>query len=133
MQEFDRDEALKKLLEDFGRVERYQGSMGFTKKFPQYVDFYEGRQWPAVTANTKGLPRPVLNVTKMICRSKRAALLSVPVRIVYHAEDPDVGSDMALTFNRFADYVQKEMRLGAADKIAVHDAVVKGSYFYHFY
>lgn len=133
MQQFDRDKALAKILEDFDRVQRYQGSMGFTRKFPQYVDFYEGRQWPAPTKNTQGLPRPVLNVTKMICRNKRSAILSVPTRIVYHAESFDAGGQMALTFNRFADYIQKEMRLSEADKLAIHDGVVKGSYFYHFY
>ena len=129
----DRDEALKKILEDLDRVQRYQGAMGFTRKFPQYVDFYEGRQWPAPTRNTAGLPRPVLNVTKMICRNKRAAILSVPTRIVYHAESFDEGGEAALTFNRFAAYIQKEMHLDAADKRAVGDGVVKGSYFYHFY
>lgn len=133
MQQFDRDTAFKKILDDLDRVQRYQGSMGFTRKFPQYVDFYEGRQWPAPTKNTQGLPRPVLNVTKMICRNKRSAILSVPTRIVYHAESFDAGGEMALTFNRFADYIQKEMRLSEADKLAIHDGVVKGSYFYHFY
>lgn len=133
MEQLERDLALKCMLEDLDRVQRYQGEMGFTKKFPQYVNFYEGRQWPAVTKETKSLPRPVLNITKMICRNKRAAILSVPTRIVYHAESFDEGGQMALSFNRFADYIQKEMRLGAADKLAVHDAVVKGSYFYHFY
>lgn len=131
--QLDRDEALKKILEDLDRVQRYQGAMCFTRKFPQYVDFYEGRQWPAPTKNTSGLPRPVLNVTKMICRNKRAAILSVPTRIVYHAETFDEGGAAALTFNRFAAYIQKEMHLDAADKRAVGDGVIKGSYFYHFY
>ena len=130
---FNRDEALKKLLEDLDRVQRYQGAMGFTRKFPQYVDFYEGRQWPAPTKNTQGLPRPVINVTKMICRNKRSAILSVPTRIVYHAESLDEGGSRALAFNRFAAYIQKEMHLDAADKRAVRDGVLKGSYFYHFY
>ncbi|MBO7342341.1 MAG: hypothetical protein J6U87_06630, partial [Clostridia bacterium] len=133
MQGIDRDKAHAEILKDLDLVQRYQGSMGFTRKFPKYVDFYEGRQWPAATEHTKGLPRPVLNVTKMICRNKRAAILSVPVRIAYHPETPDLGADMAQRFNRFADYIQKEMRLGEADKRAIHDAVVKGSYFYHFY
>ena len=129
----DRDEALKRILEDFDRVQRYQGAMGFTRKFPQYVDFYEGRQWPAPTENTQGLPRPVINVTKMICRNKRSAILSVPTRIVYHAETFDEGGAATLAFNHFAAYIQKEMHLDAADKRAVGDGVIKGSYFYHFY
>ncbi|MBQ3063982.1 MAG: hypothetical protein IJC99_04190 [Clostridia bacterium] len=133
MEHYDRAAAHKKIIEDFDKVQRYQATMGFTKKFPLYVDFYEGRQWPAPTRNTQGLPRPVLNITKMICRNKRSALLSVPTRIVYHAESYDEGGASALAFNRFAAYIQKEMHLDAANKRAVHDAVIKGSYFYHFY
>lgn len=133
MEQLQRDERFKKIKEDFDRVQQYQGAMGFTKKFPQYVDFYEGRQWPKATKITQGLPRPVLNITKMICRNKRSAILSVPTRIVYHAESFDEGGALAGTFNQFAAYMAREMRLEAADKQAVHDAVIKGSYFYHFY
>ena len=55
---YDREKAHQQILKDLDSVRKYQGSMGFTKKFPTYVDFREGRQWPAPTKNTKGLPRP---------------------------------------------------------------------------
>ena len=57
--------------------------MGLRVKIPECVDFYEGRQWPPATENTKNLPRPVVNVVKMICRSKKGAILSTPVKIHY--------------------------------------------------
>lgn len=130
---YDREKAHEQILKDLDSVRAYQGSMGFTKKFATYVDFREGRQWPAATKNTKGLPRPVLNIINMICRNKRSAILSVPPRIVYRTEKPGVGDELELRLNRFAAYEQKKMRLDAYDRNGILDAVTKGSYFYHFY
>ena len=108
----------------------YQGKIGIRENIPKYVDFFEGRQWPAPTENTKNMPRPVVNIVKMICRNKKAALLSVPVRLVYKA---DSGSADAKLFTDFAEYIQGEMNQKQLDKEAVADGVVKGSYFYHYY
>ena len=80
-----RDEAAARILKCFEEGVRYQSEMGFVSKFPKYVDFFEGRQWPAATKNTMNLPRPVFNCTKMIGRNKKSAILSVPGKIVYHA------------------------------------------------
>lgn len=118
------------LWEDYQNGLAYQQSSGLAKNLPKFVKFYEGDQWPAPTKNTKNLPRPVVNIIKMICRNKKSAILSVPVKIIYRAED-----DMADVekFNRFADYIQKELGQDALDKKAIDDAVKKGSYFYHYY
>lgn len=108
----------------------YQGKIGIRENIPKYVDFYEGKQWPPATENTKNLPRPVVNIIKMICRNKKAALLSVPIRLVYKADSSNVDARL---FTNFAEYIQKEMRQKQLDKNAVSDAVIKGSYFYHYY
>ena len=47
-----------------------QAMTGLREKIPECVDFYEGRQWPRATESTKNLPRPVVNIVKMICRAK---------------------------------------------------------------
>ena len=108
----------------------YQGKIGIREDIPRYVDFFEGRQWPAPTEATKNLPRPVVNIVRMICRNKKAALLSVPVRLVYKADN---GSADAKLFTDFAEYIQGELKQKQLDKEAVADGVVKGSYFYHYY
>lgn len=108
----------------------YQGKIGIRENIPKYVDFFEGRQWPAATEATKNLPRPVVNVVKMICRNKKAALLSVPVRLVYKADNKSADAKL---FTDFAEYIQGEMRQKQLDKEAVTDGVIKGSYFYHYY
>lgn len=108
----------------------YQGKIGLREDIPRNVDFFEGRQWPAPTENTKNLPRPVVNIVRMICRNKKAALLSVPVRLVYKADN---GSADVKLFTDFAEYIQSEMKQKQLDKEAVADGVIKGSYFYHYY
>ena len=69
-------------------VKEYQSKMGLRENIPQYVDFYEGRQWAAPTERTKSLPRPVINIIKMICRNKESAILSSVVKLIYKARSP---------------------------------------------
>lgn len=118
------------LWDDYQNGLRYQASTGLSKKIPKYVKFFEGDQWAAPTKNTKNLPRPVVNIIKMICRNKKSAILSTPVKIIYRAEDEMANVEK---FNNFADYIQKEIGQEALDKKAINDGVIKGSYFYHYY
>ena len=118
------------LWQDYQNGLDYQVSSGLAKKLPMFVKFYEGEQWAAATERTKNLPRPVINVIKMICRNKKSAILSTPVKIVYKAERDDADVER---FNRFASYIQKELGQEGLDKKAIDDAVKKGSYFYHYY
>lgn len=127
---FEADTETTSLWNDYEHGLAYQSSTGLSKKIPQFVKFYEGDQWPPATKNTKNLPRPVVNIIKMICRNKKSAILSVPVKIIYRAEDEMADMER---FNRFADYIQKEIGQEALDKKAIDDAVKKGSYFYHYY
>ncbi len=108
----------------------YQIRMGLRDKIPTCIDFYEGKQWPLPTENTKNLPRPVVNIIKMVCRTKKSAILSSPVKINYKSFTPYADMDM---FNSFADSVFKDMGQGELDRLALEDAVKKGSYFYHYY
>ena len=126
----DRTEAAARIVKCFEEGMSYQTEMGFVTNFPKFVDFFEGRQWPKATKNTMNLPRPVFNVTKMIGRNKKSAILSVPGKIVYHAEND---SPRVKAFNAFAAYILKEMKQEALDKDAIEDAVRKGSYHYHYY
>lgn len=130
MAEGMKERNVTSLWDDYQNGLAYQGSSGLAKNLPMFVKFYEGKQWPAATEKTKNLPRPVINIVKMICRSKKSAILSSPVKIVFRAEDETVQVDK---FNDFASYIQKEIGQEALDKKAVEDGVKKGSYFYHYY
>lgn len=110
----------------------YQSSMGLRTLLPRCVKFYEGDQWPTATADTANMPRPVVNIVKRTCRSKKASILATPVRLVYKAE---TAQDQTLIerFNDFADYIQKEYGQRKLDRRAMKDAVVEGTYIFHYY
>ncbi len=108
----------------------YQERIGLRRNLPTYVKFYEGDQWPAPTKNTKNLPRPVINIIKMICRNKKAAIVSSPVRILYKSNDPNVNVTL---FNDFAEYVQKDLGQRRLDKEGISDGIKKGAYIFHYY
>ncbi|MEG2451040.1 MAG: hypothetical protein RSB09_04825, partial [Clostridia bacterium] len=118
------------LWNDYQKGLSYQASSGLSKNLPTFVNFFEGKQWAAPTKNTKNLPRPVVNIIKMICRNKKSAILAAPVKIIYKAEDEMADVEK---FNNFATYIQKEIGQEALDKEAIDDGVKKGSYFYHYY
>ena len=108
----------------------YQQQMGFAKKIPEFVRFFEGNQWATPTKKTKNLPRPVLNIIKFICRNKKSAIQATPVKLVYKADNETVDADK---FTRFVDYIQKEMGQSNLDSQALDDGIKKGFYSYHYY
>ena len=61
----------------------YQRRMGFRERFPEYIRFKEGDQWPPATARTRNLPRPVFNIVEMFIRTKRAAVLNPHIAMTY--------------------------------------------------
>ncbi len=126
----NRGDIALRLWELYENALSYQTSMGIRRRIPEYVRFYEGDQWPAPTRNTKNLPRPVINIVKMICRLKKSAILSSPIRIIYKCADKSVNVQR---LNSFSDTVLKELDQDAIDKCAIDDGVKKGSYFYHYY
>jgi hypothetical protein len=119
-----------RLWEDYERGKEYQDTVGLTRRIPLLVRFYEGDQWPRATERTKNFPRPVVNFVESICNSKKAAILTTPVRIRYHSDRSDVNVER---FNAFSDYMTKEIGLERVYKDAMKDACVKGTYFMHFY
>lgn len=108
----------------------YQIKSGIRFAIPKNIDFFEGRQWPAPTENTKNLPRPVVNIVKMICRSKKSSILSTPVRILYKSYSPCADTDK---LNSFASSILKELNQDGLDRLAIDDGIKKGSYFFHYY
>ena len=122
-------EGVTKLWELYDNGVSYQAAIGLRRGIPEYVRFFEGKQWAKPTERTKNLPRPVINIIKMMCRSKKAAILSSPLKNVYQSE---IGVDVT-KLNRFSDYIVKELGQSKLDRDAIDDAVKKGTYIYHYY
>ena len=124
------NKSVTPLWSDYENAQSTPLALEIRQTMPKCVDFYEGRQWPSSTESTKNLPRPVVNVIKMICRSKKGAILSTPVKILYKSFSPCTNTER---FNSFATSLFKEMGQDAIDRLAVDDAIKKGSYFFHYY
>lgn len=128
--DFDIDARVGKLRDDYDKAVAYQSTLGITKDYPKFVRFYEGKQWPNPTKNTRNLPRPVINFTKMICRNKKSAILAKRLRLNYKPEQ--AGVDVS-KFNEYGAYVMKELGQDNLDKLCIDDAVKKGSYVFHYF
>lgn len=127
------EEKVTLLWERYRKGREYQAAQRMTTLLPRYVDFYEGRQWPPATKNTKDLPRPVINIIKMICRNKKSSILATPVRCVYAAADGGGGRVDTSELNDFSLYIDKEMGMDQLDRQAVDSAVKKGTAIWHLY
>ena len=123
-------ESVTRMWRDYENGVKYLADTGLARKIPMCVRFYEGNQWPTATANTRNFPRPVVNIVKMICRNKKAAILATPVRHRYHTNREDASLEQ---FNRFAEYAAKKIGLERLHMRAMGDGTVKGTYCMHFY
>lgn len=127
---YDTNAETTTLWDDYQNGLSYQASSGLSKKLPEFVRFYEGKQWLRLPKTRATCRVRVVNIIKMICRSKKSAITAAPVRIIYRAEDETVDVEK---FNNFAAYIQKEIGQEGLDKKAIDDGVKKGSYFFHYY
>lgn len=115
---------------DFENGKSYQDTIELRKKIEDSIRFFEGDQWAKPTERTKTMPRPVVNICKLICRAKQSAILSTPAKLVFNSvKSPEV----AQKATRFLEYITKEMALNKYDEEAVNEGLVKGTAVYHFY
>lgn len=108
----------------------YQNRIGLRGSIPTCISFFEGKQWPTPTENTKNLPRPVINIIKMLCRGKKSAILSTPVRVCFKSYTQGINVER---FNSFANSIFKELGQEKLDRMAIDDGIKKGSYFFHYF
>lgn len=122
---------VSRLWEMYEQGIAYQNALGLPEQIKENIDFFEGRQW----GNTKDLkvskdyPRPVLNITKMICRNKKAAVLSAPVKLSFRGNRGSDGAELG----DFLEYLQRDLRQDDMDNEATEDGTKKGTYIYHYY
>ena len=119
-----------KLWEDYQSGLAYQATLGIDKQIPTNVDFFEGRQWAAPTESTKNMPRPVVNITKLIARNKKSGVLSSRIKLNFRAERDPERSAKITAFN---EYIEKEMGMDGIRENLVWDGVIKGGGFLHYY
>jgi len=123
-------ERITDLWKDYEEGRAYQSAIGIAGAIPENIRFVEGRQWAPTTEATAHLPRPVINITKMVVRSKKAAILATPVKLVFCTDNDE---NSGREFTDFASFISKEMEQVEWDSKAINDGIIKGSYFYHYY
>lgn len=116
----------------------YFDRSGLTKEWEDAENFYEGKHWPKITARTKNMPRPVVNICSMIADNKKAGILSEKLKLFYtptelFGEKLEAAIRGSNIFTKFAENISKEMHLDDLNSEAVENATQLGSYIYHFF
>lgn len=124
--------------QDYRRGLAWQRAIGFAEKFPLYVRFKEGDQWPPATRRTRSLPRPVFNMVEMFIRAKRAAVLDQPVSMTCRptesgGENAALAARGAQDFTDYARLLWKRLGQDELNAALVDDAATVGTGVLHYY
>lgn len=116
----------------------YQAKLRLKETCENCVNFYEGKQWPEATENTKHLPRPVINIIKYIVNGKKANVLSSKISTVYKPlvmseYEREYAVQGANAFTSFAKHINKEIKQEDLDNKAIADGLKKGTYIFHYF
>lgn len=126
-----------KIKQGYEDGKAYFKQMGFMDKWPLCERFKAGDQWPAPTAKTKNLPRPVINIIRYIENHKVSAILNEPVKMVFapdELDEEDLQSQVAA--NVFSQYSATEWENTEQDKLnekALDNASNLGTAIWHYY
>jgi hypothetical protein len=133
-------EALDKLAGEMEKQYKdglsYLRKMGFLDKWPEYERFKAGDQWPAATARTKSLPRPVFNLIKMIETHKVANVMSEQINMLFSREEADETQgqeDIGDLFSRYSAATWENIKQDDINEEALDIAANTGTVAVHYY
>ena len=121
-------ERAKETWDQFQEGLKYMYAINLQKRISDSWEFYKGNQWAPTTENTKFLPRPVTNIVRRFVDLKCAAMNNKPVKIEYEA---DIPAQSTQGFNRFSDFMWKQLQMELLNEKAVRSGAIKGTYIYH--
>lgn len=101
----------------------------FASMIDQCTDFYYGKQWEKSTKYTKRIPKPVLNICRLIVDSKQANIVSTTTKLVFQTNNSHQETSY---FTNFCSYLLKEMQYEKKHRsLLTKNALIKGiSYAY---
>jgi hypothetical protein len=117
----------------------YQERMGFSRAWPEFTRFVEGKQWPASTDKTKYMPRPVINQCDFIVENKKSNILSQTLKMLFSPEEMPEGQDneesmrVAQDFTDAAATTWADIDQDSLNEEVVDDTLVLGSGIWHYY
>lgn len=114
---------------------QYKQRMEFATKWPEYERFKAGDQWPAATARTRNLPRPVFNIIDHIEGHKISSVMNENIKMVFSAMEGggDGSEQSADLFTRFADTTWENIKQGQLNEEALDDASNRGTGIWHYF
>lgn len=107
----------------------YMDSIGLTAQVQKNIDFYEGRQWPAPTKETLGMPRPIIDITAFTTDNKCANISGTPVKLVFTSTD----NEKAKTLNQYTEYWARQQKFKSKLKKLTKRAAVDCGSCFHLY
>ena len=107
----------------------YMDSIGMTTQVQKNIDFYEGRQWPAPTKDTLGMPRPIIDITAFTTDNKCANISGTPVKLVFTSTD----NEKAKILNQYTEYWSRQQKFRSKLKKFTKRAAVDCGSCFHLY
>lgn len=107
----------------------YMDSIGMTTQVQKNIDFYEGRQWPAPTKETLGMPRPIIDITAFTVDNKCANISGTPVKLTFTSTE----IEKAKSLNQYTEYWLRKQKFKNKLKKLVRRAAVDCGACFHTY
>jgi hypothetical protein len=135
------DKLASQLNKEYKNGLSYYRKMGYLDKWPEYERFKADDQWPAVTPRTKGLPRPVFNIIKMIEKHKVANVMSEQINMMFSLEEKEDGTqdqtdtdgDPGTMFSRLSAATWEDIKQDDLNEEALDVAANTGTAIVHYY
>lgn len=131
------------VVANWKRDKNYKAKMGFTSKWPEFVNFKEGVQWSATAqAKWKNFPFITINQCNFIINNRKSNILSRSLKLIFEPEETPEGSnevmekeleEKAKDFTALADNTWKDVDQDQLNNDAVDDALTIGTGAIHYY
>lgn len=127
-----------KIYQEYLNDVDYKTAMEFTKTWPEFTRFVEGKQWPKPTEKTKYMPRPVINICDQTVENKRSNILSQQLKMQFRAkeiteETEERDEEIAQDFSDMAENTWYDLDQDTLTEEAVNDAIEIGNGILHYY
>lgn len=132
------DEKMTQVWREYQVGRDYLQTAGFMRDWPEYERFKNGDQWPAVTADTRDLPRPVLNIIDYLIRNKVANIISQSITMEFApsdltGENAQEIEKAAELFTRYGKQTWYEIGQDELNAGVLEDAATLGAGWWHYY
>lgn len=131
------------VVANWKRDKNYKAKMGFTHKWPEFVNFKEGVQWTqSAISKWKNFPFIVINQCNFIIKNRKSNILSRSLKLIFEPEEVPEGSneemekeleEKAKDFTALANNTWIDINQDQLNNDVVDDALTIGTGLVHYY